>query len=271
MRLLRRTLLLPFWLILLAGPHMWSWLQDLFGGVGNVFDRLKAFVQRALDDVIGWIEGVGKWSYGAVVDVLMWINRTGGWLIDTALSLADRVWHLENTVWNDVGHWIAREANSVYNWAVGQIQSVINWAAGELARIDRALVDQWNGLWREIYSPLRGAIDWVVDHFERAFSSLWERIEHATDWVGGFVADQVVRAVGPFLDVWHFVSDEVVPLWRRVAGWLRFLADHPLDWPWIILRQLADRLSGGFVKMVLGAMTREQGVVEDVIARWLSP
>ncbi len=223
--------------VVLAGGHyVYDKLRPLIHDVGKAASGALHLAQHVYNVVKHDIHGVYVWSIQALVGVKKWV----------LIGL------------RDLEKWVRRLVGDVYTWARRDIWGPLNRAYhGVLDWIKTTVIPFFK---REL-AALSHFLSRLRDYLLRLLGDLKHWAESAVKWLVAHVR-QAVEWVARFgAKVWGIID--------KTWWFLVFVAEHPLTWWIILLRDLASRAPQMLGNLAAATMRSIGDEIEQVIAKWL--
>lgn len=270
MKRVLHSLTIPLLLAVMMPPMMWGWLESVFSGAKSVVTDVKNLIRAAVDGITGYIDSGFDAAWSGIRTAIDWTVSKGEWAVKTVLDLADRVWHVEEWAHNGLVDLVNNLVNGAFDYASGIWNDLVSWASGGFDAVRSLVNDVYEWVNTNVLRPLIDKVDKTAGFILGRVDSVWNSYSNFVQDFASRVWDIANGAVSPYVDAWHFVTDDVLPLWRRVKDWLLFLADHPFDWFTALFEDTMRKANKTVLGWMMNAVSKEGSVVDDWIGKFLS-
>lgn len=226
---------------------VWNLTVGLWGSIRDLAD----YVGRGLWDLFNWVTNFGWRSYHGVLGLEDWAGRA----------------------WHDLTHSIAETGRMILQRAIdiawGWINDLVGYVNGGLDSVRRLVTGVYSWAIDNIFNPLAAQVVGVTSTMYTLWNDLRAFVDRTGEWAANYARDLLFSTIKPLWDLYIALRDEWIPLLRGVKDFLVFVVEHPLNWWYILIRQVLERAQRNASEWIMASLVRNAPMVEDVIVRWL--
>jgi len=191
--------------------NAWDFIRDIWGGIGDTYERLAKILDAIWDRIWSWIGGSVRWLYNQFHGLLDWLKDTAVKIWDTVYDILHRFvyWLVPKltAVWDTAYDLLHRWTT----WLVPKLTAVWDTAWDLLHRWTTWLVPKLTSVWDTAYDLLHRWTTWLVPKL----TAVWDKLSGLWSWVETWlwpkatdIWDRVTRLIPEAIDsVWHKAVD----------------------------------------------------------------